>query len=278
MNSSFIVGDAGGTGTQWRIVKDGNISQAKTVGFNAYTHDIEVLKKDIIETVVPLGRDSSKIFFYAAGVDIDEQKQEAKLQLQSVFEGEVYVENDLLGAAKSLCGIDPGYIGIIGTGSNACVYDGKKVDKVSASLGYILGDEGSGAYLGKLLLKKIFRSQIDKAVIQSFQDKFNMTSHDVITKLYNEEMPNHFLASFALFMSEHKSRPEVYQLIQQSFHDYLTAFFPNIEGNIPLHFSGSIAFYFSDILRQVCQDKGFAVGNIVESPISGLVLYHQNYE
>lgn len=273
---SFIVGDAGGTNTQWRVVKDGNISQFQTIGFNAYTHSIDDFKKDIIKV---FGHETADlpVHLYAAGVDVLEQKKDVEKALEKVFTGGISAENDLLGVARSLCGNDEGNVCILGTGANACYYDGESVSKVSASLGYVLGDEGSGAYLGKKLLSKVFRGQIDSEIIRRFNEKFELNSHKAIQKIYNEPKPNHFLASFAPFIYDHRNHTEIYELVYDSFVDFYLAFFSKEVGkNIPFHFSGSIAFYFSDILRQMGADKGCSIKNIVQSPISGLVLYHQH--
>lgn len=274
---SFIIGDAGGTSTQWRLSKGGKISQFKTIGFNAYTHSVEDLIKDIRDVFGGALEGINTVHFYAAGADIPEQKRGVSQRLSSVFHGIPTVENDLVGVSRALCGTSPGNVCILGTGANACQYDGEQVDKVSASLGYVLGDEGSGAYMGKKLLTKVFRGQLDIKVIEAFQQTFDLTSHHVLDTIYNKPKPNHFLASFANFISDHRNDPEVYQLIYRAFMDFFDAFFPgDIEGEV-FHFSGSIAYYFSDILRQVGADRGIQIKNIVESPIAGLLLYHQNY-
>lgn len=271
---AFIVGDAGGTSTQWRIVRGEVISQFSTVGFNAYTHKVDDLIRDIYDRIGAELSGITHVYLYAAGVDVLSQKKETEEKLSSVFDAKPQVENDLLGVARSLCGTSEGNVCILGTGANACYYDGETVDKVGASLGYILGDEGSGAYLGKKMLAKIFRGQIDKSIVKMFNDNFNLTSHNVIEILYNQPKPNHFLASFANFIASHKNHPDVYEMIYGAFQDFFNAFFPK-GSNQAFHFSGSIAYYFSDILRQVGSDSGIRIKNVVESPIAGLVLYHK---
>lgn len=273
-DSSFIVGDAGGTSTQWRIVENGKISQFETIGFNAYTHKIEDLLHGIINQL-PRSVSNLKTYFYAAGVDTPEQKLKVEKELGSVFNS-IKVENDLLAVARSLCGNEAGNACILGTGSNACFYDGSQVNKVSASLGYILGDEGSGAHLGKKLLKRIFREQIGKDIIDQFDSRYNLSSHNTIEQIYYQPKPNHFLASFAPFLYENRNHPEIYQLIHDSFCEFYHAYFSNSDyKDQSFQFSGSIAYYFSDILRQVGNDQQIRIQNIVQSPIAGLVLYHK---
>jgi len=278
MADSFIVGDAGGTGTQWRVVRNGDIQQFETIGFNANTHNLEDLKTSISQTFGSEIEKDTPVYFYAAGIDTIQQGKEVSQELCLIFGGGVKVENDLVGVARSLCGKEEGNVCIIGTGSNACFYDGREVNKVSASLGYVLGDEGSGAYLGKKLMMGVFREQFSQEIIDLFQKKFDLTSHEVIQRIYHQPRPNHFLASFATWIYEHRNHPEIHQLIRQAFNDFFDAFFQKSgHSEKPFHFSGSIAHYFADILRQVGSDKGFLIKNIVRSPIAGLVLYHQQY-
>ncbi|MEO9871007.1 N-acetylglucosamine kinase [Ekhidna sp.] len=275
-NSSFIIGDAGGTGTQWRLVSNGVIDQFTTVGFNAYTHSLNELKEDIGRVFGNKIEKNIPVFFYAAGVDTPQQQKEVKSSLIEIFGDDLYVENDLVGVARSLCGKKEGNVCILGTGANACYYDGKSVNKVGASLGFILGDEGSGAYLGKKLLTQLFRDQLSSDIIDIFQKEFDLTSHEVIQRIYDKPLPNQYLASFAPFIYNHRNHPDVYKLIYKSFEDFFAAFFHRSDySSKAYHFSGSIAYYFSDTLRQLGNDKGILISNIIESPIARLVLYHQ---
>ncbi|SNT11353.1 BadF-type ATPase [Ekhidna lutea] len=278
-SKSFIIGDAGGTSTQWRVVKNGEIQQFETIGFNAYTHNFHDLKGSIQETFGKEIESNVPTFFYAAGVDTDEQRAEVTESLEDIFGAYVEVENDLIGVARSLCGKEEGNVCILGTGSNACYYDGLSVNKVSASLGYVLGDEGSGAYMGKKLMMGVFRGYFSEEIISEFQEEFGLTSHDVIQRIYHEPRPNHFLASFSRFIGQRKSHPEIYGLISDSFQEFFNSFFFKEERtHLPFYFSGSIAYHYSDILRQVASDKGYSIKTIAQSPIAGLVLYHQQYE
>lgn len=279
MADSFIVGDAGGTGTQWRVLKGGDIQQFETIGFNAYTHNLEDLKTSITQTFGEEIEPNIPVYFYAAGVDTKHQAEDVRSEFTEIFGSNIHIENDLVGVARSLCGREEGNVCILGTGSNACYYNGHKVNKVSASLGYVLGDEGSGAYLGKKLMMGIFREQFSKEIITRFQEKYSLTSHEVIQRIYHEPRPNHFLASFGTFIYENRNHPEIHQLITRAFNDFFDAFFHKSENKEkPFHFSGSIAYYFSDILRQMGTERGYLIKKIVQSPIAGLVLYHQQYD
>ncbi|MEO1253961.1 MAG: ATPase, partial [Bacteroidota bacterium] len=181
-----------------------------------------------------------------------------------------------LAVARSLCGVNAGIACILGTGSNACFYDGTSMNSVSASMGYVLGDEGSGADLGKKLLAKVFRGHFSKELIDDFQEEFKLSAHEVIEKIYNQPRPNQFLSSFAPFIYKRRQNPEMNQMITDSLSDFFKGFFPNGEFNdYSMHFSGSIAYYYSDMLKNIGRKHGFSVENIVQSPISGLLSYHQ---
>jgi len=276
MAESFIVADAGGTATQWRVVINGEIEHYETIGFNAYTHNLEDLKISIKQT---LGADSFHVpvFFYAAGIDTQQQQQVVIESLADIFCDYLEVNNDLVGAARSLCGREAGNVCILGTGSNACYYDGYNVSKVSASLGYVLGDEGSGAYLGKKLMMGVFREHFHEDILESFHQAYSLTSYEAIQKIYHQPSPNHFLASFAPFIYQNRMHHEIQAMIKNAFEDFFHAFFKNDKGTgTPFNFSGSIAWNFSDTLHEVAVSRGYLVKNIVQSPIAGLVRYHQN--
>lgn len=277
MTDSFIVGDAGGTGTQWRVVENGQIHQFETVGFNAYTHSIQTLKSNIEGTFGEMIEQSVPKYFYAAGVDTPEQRETVVKSLQSIFFHNVSVENDLVGVARSLCGKEQGNVCILGTGSNACFYNGIQVSEVGASLGYILGDEGSGADLGKRLLRGVFRKQVSTDVQNAFFEKYELSSHEAIQRIYEGTQPNHFLSTFSNFIFEHKNQKDVRRLVTEGFESFFDAFFPNHDNEFPFYFSGSIAWFFQDILREVSISKGFDIRKIVQSPIPGLVDYHRMY-
>lgn len=275
MPRRFIVGDAGGTSTQWRVVHGKDVKSFETMGYNAYTHDLSDFKISIRQSLGAELNAGCPVYLYAAGVDTIEQKYEVEKDLKELFGKDFTAENDLVGAARALCGKKAGNVCILGTGANACFYDGNNVNTVSTSLGYVLGDEGSGAYLGKKLLMAVFRKQIDPIIIKKFDNEFDLDSHTVIQQIYHKPKPNHYLAHFTYFIAKHKAHPDIYQLIYEAFEDFYHAFFfKNEYANHPFYFSGSIAFLFCDILKKVGKEKGFQIKKIIESPISGLVLYH----
>jgi glucosamine kinase len=277
----ILIADSGGSKTDWRLIlKDGSIAQANAPGFNPYYQPVEDLKKNVLEILLPKvnGGKVDKIFFYGAGVSSAKNQLTIKSALLEFFPGaEIEIGWDLLAAARALCGHQPGIACIMGTGSNSCLYDGKNITDNVANLGWILADEGSGANIGRKFLVDYLRKKQPEKLTQQFHQRFPFTREEFLEKVYQQEKPSAFLASFAKFIFQHLSEPYCYRLIYDSFAEFYennVMKYNNYE-NLQVHFTGSIAFYFSDILRQVANDKGITVKNILEAPIAGLTLYHQ---
>ncbi len=275
----IIVADSGGSKIDWRLLKkDGTIGQANTVGFNPYYQPIDHLKKITEELLPQIQEGVSKIFFYGTGVSSEKNVQ----SIQAVFlthfpKATIEVGWDLLAAARALCGREPGIACILGTGSNSCLYDGEKIIDNVANLGWILADEGSGTYLGKQLVFDYFRKEMPETLAQRFHARFPWSREEVLEKVYQQEKPGAFLASFAKFIFQHLKEPYCYKLAYQAFSDFFENNIMKYDNyqNLKVHFTGSIGFYFSDVVRQVANDKGISVKNILEGPIAGLTLYHQ---
>lgn len=275
----ILIADSGSSKTDWRIVqRDGSIGQANTPGFNPYYQPIDDLKKNIRETLLPaVSEPVDRIYFYGAGVSSDKNQQIIRDAFLEFFP-DAYIEIgwDLLAAARALCGREPGIACIMGTGSNSCLYDGEKIVDNVANLGWILADEGSGASIGKKFLVDYLRKKMPQSLADQFQKRFPQTREEFLEKIYQQEKPSAFLASFAKFIFQHLKEPYCYQLVYNSFAEFYENNVMQYPGyrNLKVHFTGSIAFYFSDILRQVANDKGITVKNILEGPIAGLTLYH----
>lgn len=276
----IIIADSGSSKIDWRLLhRDGSIEQTHTVGFNPYYQPIEDLKKSIRESLVPIVKENvTKIFFYGTGVS--SSKNQALVRgafLEFFLNATVEIEWDLLAAARALCGYDAGIACILGTGSNSCLYDGVKISEQVANLGWILADEGSGATIGKKFLFDYLRKEMPPALAEQFKKRFPFTREEFLEKIYQQEKPSTFLATFSKFIFQHLKEPYCYQLVYDSFSEFYENNVMKYEGykNLRVHFVGSIAFYYSDLLRQVANDKGVTVKNILEGPIAGLTLYHQ---
>jgi N-acetylglucosamine kinase-like BadF-type ATPase len=277
----ILIADSGGSKTDWRLIqKDGSIGQASAPGFNPYYQPIEDLKKNVQEVLLPkINHDIvNKIFFYGAGVSSVKNQLTIKSAFLEFFpEAQIEIGWDLLAAARALCGHEPGIACIMGTGSNSCLYDGQKIIDNVANLGWILADEGSGANIGRKFLVDYLRKRMPEKLSAQFHQRFPLSREEFLEKVYQQEKPSAFLASFAKFIFQHLDDRYCYKLVYDSFAEFYennVMKYDNYQ-NLKVHFTGSISFYFSDILRQVANDKGITVKNILEGPIAGLTLFHQ---
>ncbi|HLT74216.1 MAG TPA: hypothetical protein VKZ68_04000 [Ohtaekwangia sp.] len=277
----ILIADSGGSKMDWRLIHTtGKITQANAPGFNPYYQPVQDLEKSINDVLLPLINEPvSKIFFYGAGVSSERNQNLIKDTFHHFF-NDAYIEIgwDLLAAARALCGHEPGIACIMGTGSNSCLYDGHEITGNVANLGWILADEGSGAYMGKILLVDYLREKLPAHLAERFRERYPFNREEFLEKVYQQEKPSAFLASFTKFLSHHLKDPYCYQLVYNSFSEFYennVMQYPDYK-NLKVHFTGSVAFYFSDILRQVANDKGITVKNVLEGPIAGLTLYHQN--
>ncbi|MBL0741483.1 N-acetylglucosamine kinase [Chryseolinea lacunae] len=276
----ILIADSGGSKTDWRLLEtDGTIDQAGTPGFNPYYQPIEDLKRNVHEVLLPkIKHPVTKIFFYGAGVSSTKNQLTIKSAFLEFFpEAQIEIGWDLLAAARALCGHEPGIACIMGTGSNSCLYDGETIVDNVANLGWILADEGSGANIGRKFLVDYLRDLMPEGLRKQFHERFPLSREEFLEKIYQQERPSAFLASFTKFIFQHLKEPYCYQLVYSSFAEFYENNVMKYENykTLKVHFTGSISFYFSDILRQVAADKGIAVKNILEGPIAGLTLFHQ---
>jgi glucosamine kinase len=276
----ILIADSGGSKTDWRLLEaDGTIDQAGTPGFNPYYQPIEDLKKNVHEVLLPrIKHPVTKIFFYGAGVSSMKNQLTIKSAFLEFFpEAHIEIGWDLLAAARALCGHEPGIACIMGTGSNSCLYDGQSIVGNVANLGWILADEGSGANIGRKFLVDYLRERMPEGLRKQFHERFPLTREEFLEKVYQQERPSAFLASFTKFIFQHLKEPYCYELVYNSFSEFYENNVMKYENykNLKVHFTGSISFYFSDILRQVANDKGITVKNILEGPIAGLTLFHK---
>ncbi len=279
----ILIADAGATSIDWRLImQDGQITQARTNGYNAYQQSEQDLMNSVHEAIQTLQVDQvTELYFYGAGISgkTNEQKTLAALQ-RSLKSDRYYITHDLLAAARALFLDQPGIACILGTGTNSCFYDGNKISEIIPSLGYAIGDEGSGAALGRRLVKAYLRRDLPKDIRGLFEKRFELTEDQFLLEVYQGKSPAQYLASFSKFLFHHRKNPFIYQLIYKEFELFFDEILKKYAGieNHKVAFSGSVAFYYSDILRQVGNDKGIVISNIVESPIAGLTLYHQKQQ
>jgi glucosamine kinase len=192
---------------------------------------------------------------------------------------DVKVGHDMLAAARALLGNKRGFAAIIGTGSNTCLYDGSKVEMNIDSLGYLLGDEGSGSYIGKKIVKDYMRGYLPEELNKNFYQMYKLSNPDIFDHIYNKQLPNRFLANFCMFADAHQKHPYIHNIVKESFDD----FFKNLVVRYPdyseyeFNCIGSVGYIFREILKEVCEAKNMKVGKIIHTPIDELVNYHLTY-
>lgn len=275
----ILIADSGFTKTDWRLIqKDGSIEQARTAGINPYYQSEEEMLRVIKDLHAQIPDKIDEIFYYGTGCSSGvNRKKIADLLAKYYPTAIIDVNHDLLAAARSLCGEKPGIACIIGTGTNSCFYDGDKITHNVPSLGWAIADEGGGTYLGKMLVTDYYRKDMPAHLRETFKETFGLTKDKFLTHIYQEPMPGRFLASFAKFIGQHIAEPYMHQLVATGFETFITKNVMKYEGfdQVPVHFTGSVAYYFSGILRDVAQSKGITVGVISEYPIAGLTLFHK---
>ncbi|MEM9833114.1 MAG: BadF/BadG/BcrA/BcrD ATPase family protein [Bacteroidota bacterium] len=275
-----LIADSGSTKTDWRLINaEGKISQAKTVGLNPYHLSTDDIAAQLQNELLPqISGKIKSIHFYGAGCSTAFACQTVEAALQQVFpNSHAEVNNDLLAAARALCGHQAGIANIIGTGANSCLYDGKKITDNVPPLGYIAGDEGSATWLGKQLLNSYFKRWMPSELQASFEKRFSPSVDDALENMYRKPQANRYLAQFSRFAFRHLKHPWIAKLVYNGFTEFFDKNIIRYENyqQQPIHFTGGVAFYYSNLLRQVANDRGVRVQNILESPIAGLTLFHQ---
>lgn len=272
-----LIADSGSTKTEWSILQNGNVVRSVfTEGINPNQADTPaiatLLSKSELVTVQP-----EQIFFYGSGCGSESGRVIVREALTSVFKGaEISVESDLLGAARAMCHKERGVVAILGTGASSCLFDGAKIIEQKPSLGFILGDEGSGAVLGKMFIKKLLYGELPKNITDAFYAEFAFDRDAILRRVYREPYPNRFLAAFSEFIERHKSQAAVNEVIRENFKmliaSHLSAY--TDAKKLPIHFIGSIAFHFQEELHALLQWNGYTAGNTERSPMEGLLKYH----
>lgn len=279
MPGSILIADSGATKAEWCLVSGKKKKTIFTQGISPYflnTAQItELLQKELqpkLKNNIP-----DEIFYYGTGCANPVNAKSVKKALQSVF-GKVKtdVHHDLMAAARALCGRNKGIACILGTGSNSCYFDGKKIVKNSPGLGYVLGDEGSGAYLGKKVLQYYLYGTFDEELRGRFDLTYTTNTAEILENVYKKPLPNRYLAGFAKFLAENRGHYMIENIIEDGLNDF---FFNHLckyreTWTLPVNFVGSVAFGFKDVLQQLCDSYEFDLGKVIKAPMEGLIDYH----
>lgn len=275
----ILIADSGSTKTDWALCQDGEIiSRVRTQGLNPTIQSTDDMLKvleaelvDAIDTTAP-----EHIYFYGAGCAYDNANNRMKRALDKIFPGKrISISSDLLAAARALCGHSEGIACILGTGSNSGLYNGKEIVDNTPSLGYILGDEGSGAHLGRQLVSDCIKKQLPKDIREKFMQQYGLDVASTLERVYHTPLPNRWLASLTPFILENKKNAEVHAMLRNCFTEF---FKRNImvyrHSWLPIHIIGGIGVNFAEEIKETAESLGLSIGNIVESPMDGLVKYH----
>lgn len=272
-----LIADSGSTKTDWCVV-DGGVVIFRTAGqgINPFQQSVDVIENIVkTEFVVQFDDacDITEIEFYGAGCR-DGMVPRMELLLRKVFVNAVRVEvcSDVLGAARALFGYREGIACILGTGANSCLYDGRRITANVPPLGYILGDEGSGAVLGRMFINALFKGGLPAAMRDEFLKETGLTLADIINKVYREPLANRFLASTSLFIHNHLENKDLRNLVIDNFRCFFKRNV-NLYGrrDLPVGAVGSIAFYYKSELLEAAEAEGYTVGKVIKSPMEGLV-------
>jgi N-acetylglucosamine kinase-like BadF-type ATPase len=280
MRKNYIIADSGATKCQWTLVLGSQKKTINTIGISPY-----FLSTD--EIVATIGKGFNKkvdtaiidaVYFYGTGLSNPVNVIAIKKALKTVFPNAILdIQTDLVAVARATCKHDKGVACILGTGSNTGYYNGKKIAKNSPGLGYVLGDEGSGAYLGKKVLQYYLYKTFDEELMHSFESKYQINKDQILDAIYKQPLPNRYMASFAQFLSEHRGHYMIENIIEDGINDFFFAHLNKLNESwlYPIHFAGSVAYVFRDVIKQLATAYELEIGSIVKSPMEGLIAYHK---
>ncbi len=280
MGENILIADSGSSKTDFCLINTGTASQQlwSSSGINPIYQSIDDIL-NVLRTEMPDVHSAPQyIYFYGAGCSAQSHKTTVQEALYHFFKSpSISVDSDLLGAARSLCQREKGIACILGTGSNSCVYDGSKIVHTVSPLGYILGDEGSGAYFGKHLVSDLLKQQLPEHIVKAFFSAYPLSTEQIIERVYRQPFPNRFLAQFSSFLAQHAHVPEISHLIQTGLHAFVKRNLLHYDEHktLPIHFTGSIAFFFKDFLLRTLHHYNLKPGHITHKPMQGLMTFHK---
>jgi glucosamine kinase len=279
MSNIKLIADSGATKAEWVLLNNGKKKTLFTQGISPYFLTTDQIAEILSKELKPrLGKAVvMEVHYYGTGCANPENAKSVKKALKSVFrEAVINVNHDLMAAARGLCGHRKGIACILGTGSNSCYYDGRKIVKNSPGLGYVLGDEGSGAYLGKKVIQYYLYNTFDDELRARFDATYVTNTTEILEHVYKKPLPNRYLAGFARFLADNRGHYMIENIIEDGLNDF---FFTHLckygeAWTLPVNFAGSVAFGFKDVLQQLCDSYEFELGKVIKNPMQGLVEYH----
>lgn len=274
-----LIADSGSTKAEWCLLDGKKKKTIITQGISPYFLSAVQIQELLEKELAPKVKSSlpDEIFYYGTGCSNPANVKAVKTALKKVFgKADITVNHDLMGAARALCGNEAGVACILGTGSNSCFFNGRRIVKNSPGLGFILGDEGSGAYLGRKVIQHFLYNTFDPDLMDRFNAKYNTNAVEILEAVYKGPLPNRYLAGYAAFLAENRGHYMIENIIEDSFNDF---FFNHLykykeSWTHPIHFIGSVGFGFKDVLKDMCRNYELQLGRVLKQPMDGLVKYH----
>ncbi len=275
-----LIADSGATKAEWCLLNNGKKKILFTQGISPYFLNTDQVAELLTKELVAKLKNATveRIYYYGTGCANIENAKSIKKALTRVFpKAQVNVNTDLMAATRAVCGHEKGIACILGTGSNSCYYNGKSIVKNSPGIGYVLGDEGSGAYLGKKVLQYYLYNTFDEDLRARFDARFVTTPSEILDNVYKKPLPNRYLASFTMFLAENRGHYMIENIIEDGLNDF---FFQHLckyaeVWKYPVNFAGSVAYGFQDVIKELCRSYEFELGIILKNPMEGLVKYHR---
>lgn len=280
----ILIADSGSTKTDWILLHNNEIvKRAFTIGFNPYFQNKDQISNAIYAQLLPHIAEElnsiNKIYYYGAGCSNEDNCAIVKQGISSIIKvKDIYISHDLLAASRALCLNKPGIAGILGTGSNSCLYDGVKVIENVPSVGFMWGDHGSGASIGNKFLTNYFNGRLPQEIARAFEQE-GYHREEILNNVYKKQMPSKYLASLSIFISKHTNNLFIQNMLVESFEEFFTyqiSKYTNSK-NFPINTVGSVGFIYKEFLEMAAKNKGYTLGTIIKSPLEGLVNYHQNF-
>ena len=281
MKNNFIIADSGATKCQWTIVQQNKKKTITTIGISPYflnTQEIIQIIQKAFDKKVDYDT-IQNIYFYGTGLTNQSNVLILKKALKTLFKkANLDIQTDLMAIARAACMNEKGVACILGTGSNAGFYNGKKIMKNSPRLGYVLGDEGSGAYLGKKVLQYYLYKTFDEDLMNAFEQKYQTDKSSILNKVYKEPLANRYIAQFTEFLVENRGHYMIENIIEDGLNDFFFTHLNKLNESwlYPIHFTGSVAYAFRDVIKQLALVYEMELGKITKSPMEGLIAYHKN--
>jgi glucosamine kinase len=278
---AILLADSGATKCEWCLIKNGKKTTIFTQGISPYFLTIQQICQLLAVELIPSLKKTpvTEVYYYGTGLANPNNVKMLEKALRLTFPGaKVKADHDMMAAARALCGREKGVACILGTGSNCCYFDGKKILKNSPGLGYVLGDEGSGAYLGKKVIQYYLYNTYDEDLRYKFDLAFGVDRSEILENVYKKPLANRYLASFASFLAQNRGHYMIENILEDGLNDF---FFQHLckyneSWKYPIHFVGGVSYGFRDVVEELCRSYEFQLGRILKNPMEGLIDYHTN--